>query len=126
MGSFFSGGEGYHNYHHAFPYDYKASEAPDAWFNESASFINLMARIGWAYDLKSAKPEMIKSRVLRTGDGSHELWGHEYQMKLSKFKTKIDYSQDNGDVKEIWGWGEPDETEEVKSLVTQTDYAKDS
>lgn len=86
-----------------------------------------MAKIGWAYDLKSAKPEMIKSRVLRTGDGSHELWGHDYQAKREKFKTKIDYLENRcDDAKEIWGWGEPDETDEIKSLVLQTDYAADS
>lgn len=31
--------------------------------------------IGWAYDLKTVSIDMIKKRVERTGDGSHEIWG---------------------------------------------------
>lgn len=38
-------------------------------------FINLMAKIGWAYDLKTVSQDMIKRRVLRTGDGTHETYG---------------------------------------------------
>lgn len=34
-----------------------------------------MAKIGWAYDLKSVAPEAVKRRVERTGDGSHPVWG---------------------------------------------------
>lgn len=34
-----------------------------------------MAKIGWAYDLKTVAPETIKKRIERTGDGSHNTWG---------------------------------------------------
>lgn len=34
-----------------------------------------MARIGWAYELKTVPVDMVKKRVERTGDGTHELWG---------------------------------------------------
>lgn len=34
-----------------------------------------MAKIGWAYDLKSVSPDIVEKRVKRTGDGSHEVWG---------------------------------------------------
>jgi stearoyl-CoA desaturase (delta-9 desaturase) len=37
--------------------------------------IDFFAKIGWAYELKTVSEEMIKKRVLRTGDGSHEIWG---------------------------------------------------
>lgn len=43
--------------------------------NFTAAFIDFMAKIGWAYDLKTVSDDMIKKRVERTGDGSHELWG---------------------------------------------------
>lgn len=68
-------GEGWHNYHHVFPWDYKTSELGNYNFNTTASFIDFFARIGWAYELKTVPPKMIKSRVQRTGDGSHNLWG---------------------------------------------------
>lgn len=58
--------------------------------NLTTGFINLCAAIGWAYDLKTASPELIKKRVLRSGDGSHihsnhkigehfdeQMWGDE-------------------------------------------------
>jgi stearoyl-CoA desaturase (Delta-9 desaturase) len=31
--------------------------------------------IGWAYDLKSVSSDIVMKRVLRTGDGSHSVWG---------------------------------------------------
>lgn len=51
-------GEGWHNYHHAFPWDYKAAELTDR-FNHSATFIKLLEWLGLAYDLKTASPEMV-------------------------------------------------------------------
>nr|ABA39443.1 delta-9 desaturase [Diaprepes abbreviatus] len=71
--SFFAVGEGWHNYHHTFPWDYKAAEFGKV--NWTLRIINLFAKIGWAYELKSVSKEMIKTRVHRTGDGSHEIWG---------------------------------------------------
>lgn len=68
-------GEGWHNYHHTFPWDYKTAELGKYSVNFTALFIDTMAKIGWAYDMKTVPMEMIKKRVERTGDGSHELWG---------------------------------------------------
>jgi stearoyl-CoA desaturase (delta-9 desaturase) len=68
-------GEGWHNYHHTFPWDYKTSELGKYSVNFSAALIDFFAKIGWAYELKTVSEEMIKKRVLRTGDGSHEIWG---------------------------------------------------
>lgn len=68
-------GEGWHNYHHTFPWDYKAAELGQYSLNFSTCLIDTFAKIGWAYDLKSVSPEMVKKRVKRTGDGTHEIWG---------------------------------------------------
>lgn len=68
-------GEGWHNYHHTFPWDYKAAELGQYSSNFSTAFIDLMAKIGWAYDLKSVSEDMVKRRAMRTGDGTHEIWG---------------------------------------------------
>ena len=70
-------GEGWHNYHHVFPWDYKTAELGNYSMNFTAAFIDFFAKIGWAYDLKTVSPEIIKKRVLRTGDGTHEVWSHE-------------------------------------------------
>ncbi|XP_075970066.1 acyl-CoA Delta(11) desaturase-like [Anticarsia gemmatalis] len=66
-------GEGYHNYHHTFPQDYRAAELGGYVFNTPCLFIDLMAKIGWAYDLKTAPEEFIEKRVKRSGDGTHPL-----------------------------------------------------
>jgi len=68
-------GEGWHNYHHTFPWDYKTAELGKYSFNFTLAFIDLMAKIGQAYDLKTVTPDVIEKRVKRTGDGTHELWG---------------------------------------------------
>lgn len=73
--SFLTGGEGFHNYHHTFPWDYKTAELGNYVFNDTTGFINLCAKLGLAYDLKTVPEDMIKRRVLRTGDGTHEIWG---------------------------------------------------
>ncbi|CAH0598248.1 unnamed protein product [Chrysodeixis includens] len=63
-------GEGWHNYHHVFPFDYKSAEFFDT-FNWSAAVISWWEKMGWAYDLKEAKPEMVDAVVRRTGDVSY-------------------------------------------------------
>ncbi|KAJ8915192.1 hypothetical protein NQ315_015415 [Exocentrus adspersus] len=69
-------GEGWHNYHHVFPWDYKTGELGNA-YNPSTSFINFFAKIGWAYDLKSVSNRMIVRRAKMCGDGSHPgIWGY--------------------------------------------------
>lgn len=39
--------------------------------NFTTFFIDCMAKIGWAYDLKTVSPDTIQKRIERTGDGSH-------------------------------------------------------
>lgn len=68
-------GEGWHNYHHAFPWDYRAGEFGRFVTNPTTSFINFFAKLGWAYDLNTASMDMVKKRVEKTGDGSHAVWG---------------------------------------------------
>ncbi|XP_075992898.1 acyl-CoA Delta(11) desaturase-like [Anticarsia gemmatalis] len=67
-------GEGFHNFHHAFPWDYRAGEFGGYSLNFSWYFIDLMAKIGWAYDLKAVSDGDIEKRVNRSGDGSHPVW----------------------------------------------------
>ncbi|XP_063243801.1 acyl-CoA Delta-9 desaturase-like [Bacillus rossius redtenbacheri] len=87
-------GEGWHNYHHAFPWDYKAAELGDYRANLSTAFIDLFARLGWAYELRTVPPEMAARRARRTGDGSHRLQGGAPGVS------------DRGD--SLWGWGDRD------------------
>ncbi|XP_017145510.2 acyl-CoA Delta(11) desaturase-like [Drosophila miranda] len=68
-------GEGYHNYHHVFPWDYKSAEMGHFSQDLTTNFIKTFARLGWAYDLKSVSLDMVQKRVLRTGDGTHPIWG---------------------------------------------------
>lgn len=69
-------GEGWHNYHHVFPWDYRASELGR--INPSTILIDFFAKLGWAYDLKSASPAMIIGRAKRAGDGSSILAEEPY------------------------------------------------
>lgn len=60
-------GEGSHNYHHTFPWDYRSSEDPWNSFNTTALFVDLMEKIGLAYDLRGTSPEHIYKVVNRIG-----------------------------------------------------------
>ena len=57
--SLFSGGEGWHNYHHAHPYDYSAAEteATDVFWrwNLAKFWIDLFAAVGWVSGRKVAR-----------------------------------------------------------------------
>jgi len=64
-------GEGWHNFHHTFPWDYKTAEFGKYRVNISTMVIDLFAMLGQAYDLKTVSPAIIKKRIERTGDGSH-------------------------------------------------------
>ncbi|XP_012529367.1 (11Z)-hexadec-11-enoyl-CoA conjugase-like isoform X2 [Monomorium pharaonis] len=61
-------GEGWHNYHHVFPWDYKANEFGNYTFNLSTAFIDFCAYLDLAYDLKTAPADIIKKRILRSGE----------------------------------------------------------
>jgi stearoyl-CoA desaturase (delta-9 desaturase) len=62
-------GEGHHNYHHTFPWDYSASEW--GWkINMTSFFIDLWAKLGLAYDLKQVPKEIVAKRKKFNGDGS--------------------------------------------------------
>ena len=69
-------GEGWHNYHHTFPWDYKTGELGDYGLNFTTAFIDFFAYIGWAYDLKQPSKELVQRVVEKLGDGSHKEWGH--------------------------------------------------
>lgn len=62
-------GEGFHNFHHSFPYDYQSSEM--GWsINITTMFIDLMYVCGQAYDLRTVSANAINSKKERTGDAS--------------------------------------------------------
>lgn len=63
-------GEGAHNYHHRFPWDYKTSERGR--YNPTTWLLDFFAKIGWAYDLKEPSPELLKKIIQNCGDGSHD------------------------------------------------------
>lgn len=91
-------GEGWHNYHHVFPWDYKAAELGNYRLNFTTAFIDFMAWVGWAYELKTTNVEMIKKRVARTGDGTRK-----FEDGSSSQTNEHDHVSHGGD---IWGWGD--------------------
>ncbi|XP_033333624.2 acyl-CoA desaturase 1 [Megalopta genalis] len=64
-------GDGFHNFHHAFPWDYRMTNMP--WYSMHAKLIDLFAYMGMAYDLKMVTPRVANSHQKRHGDGT-EKW----------------------------------------------------
>lgn len=60
-------GEGWHNYHHTFPWDYKAAEL-GVTNNVTTTLLNFFARIGWAYDLKEASSTLVRAVAKTRGE----------------------------------------------------------
>lgn len=72
--SFFGLGEGWHNYHHTFPWDYRAAEYGQH-FNITTTVIDYCAEKGWVYDIKSASQDLVKKHAVKKGDGTHPVYG---------------------------------------------------
>lgn len=58
-------GEGWHNYHHVFPWDYRAAELGHYTLDFATVFIDFFAYFGLAYDLKTAHVDIVKKRILQ-------------------------------------------------------------
>lgn len=86
--SFIGIGEGWHNYHHTFPCDYRAAELGSK-YNLTARFIEILHKLNLAYDLKTAPHSIIQSRSIRTGDGTHPVFGNK-----NKFFNKSTFGKD--------------------------------
>ncbi|XP_066255554.1 acyl-CoA Delta-9 desaturase-like [Euwallacea similis] len=111
-------GEGWHNYHHVFPWDYKAAELGNYKYNFSTFLLDCAGKLGLAYNFKTASDEMIKKRVLRTGDPL--LWSTLSKDSELKFETDMKAHHRE---EQIWGWGDKDmkkdEIMEVKRSCKQ-------
>lgn len=102
---FLAHGEGWHNYHHVFPWDYKAAELGNYRYNFSTGFIDFFAKIGWAYDLKTASNEYIQKRMARTGDFNLE-YSEAKPEDLKKYENEKAEAPEEPKV--VWGWNDPD------------------
>jgi len=67
--SFFAIGEGWHNYHHKYPYDYACSEfGVSSQYNPSKLFIDLMAFFGLVWGRRRATSAWALNRTRRDRD----------------------------------------------------------
>lgn len=71
--SLFTLGEGMHNFHHTFPWDYRASAYSDS---ITTKLIEFCIKMGWVSDAKCVSQELIKRQMMKKGDSSHPA-GHE-------------------------------------------------
>ncbi|XP_011863272.1 PREDICTED: acyl-CoA Delta(11) desaturase-like, partial [Vollenhovia emeryi] len=101
--SYLAFGEGWHNYHHVFPWDYKTSELNNYGSNFTCAFIDFFAWLGWAYDLKTVGHDLIKKRAARIGDGS-------IYERTGDLNDEHHHTQE----KIIWGWEDADMSVEDK------------
>ncbi|PZC85543.1 hypothetical protein B5X24_HaOG216651 [Helicoverpa armigera] len=54
-----TGGEGWHNFHHSFPFDYKAAEWSHT-FDFTTDLIHFFEKFGWVYDKREVTKDFIK------------------------------------------------------------------
>lgn len=66
--SWMNGGEGWHNYHHVFPNDYRVSEIGGWHYDFTARLIGMFEKIGWAYDLKKPNEKLVEMTIRNRGD----------------------------------------------------------
>ncbi|KAH8246958.1 hypothetical protein KR032_005050 [Drosophila birchii] len=83
-------GEGWHNYHHVFPWDYKTGEFGNYSLNVTTAFIDFCAWLGLAKGRKSVSQDMVLRRAEKCGDGTRFL------------------SDDFAHKDSVWGFGDKD------------------
>lgn len=87
------------------------SELPRYWCNFSIPFLDFFAWLGWATDLKTVSDEMIRKRVMRTGDGTHRYAANEAKAKtarelLDSYNNNTSgHPEEDEHVDTLWGWG---------------------
>lgn len=64
-------GEGSHNFHHSFPWDYRNGTKGWSKISLSSLTIDALAFAGLASDRKFAREELIVKTANKTGDGSY-------------------------------------------------------
>ncbi|XP_017142525.1 acyl-CoA Delta(11) desaturase isoform X1 [Drosophila miranda] len=64
-------GEGWHNYHHVFPWDYKAAELGNYGVNFTTMVLDAFHKLGWAWNMKQPSKELVRRTLEKYGDGSH-------------------------------------------------------
>ncbi|KAL7027394.1 hypothetical protein ACKWTF_005426 [Chironomus riparius] len=110
-------GEGWHNYHHVFPWDYRTGESPNYRYNLSSAFIDFCAWMGWATELKTVPTDIIRKRVLRTGDGSHP---YSKEVEEINNNNNNEHPDKLRDTEHFWGFGDkemnPEDMKYVKVL----------
>ena len=65
-------GEGWHNYHHVFPWDYKAAELGIYSVNFTTMVLDMFHKLGWAWDMKEPSKDLVRRTLEKYGDGTHE------------------------------------------------------
>uniref|UniRef100_A0A8D8PU65 Acyl-CoA Delta(11) desaturase n=1 Tax=Cacopsylla melanoneura TaxID=428564 RepID=A0A8D8PU65_9HEMI len=83
-------GEGWHNYHHVFPWDYRAAEFGTYSLNITTLWLDLFARIGWAYDMKKPSEKMVRAHAVKYAgvEHPHEV-NEEEAMELESEEDKM-------------------------------------
>lgn len=81
-------GEGWHNYHHVFPWDYRTSELGSG-FSPSTALIELLSSLGQIYDLKTAPYAIVEQKARKKGDGTHPIFGNIRKKRTLAKPTKI-------------------------------------
>lgn len=83
-------------------------------------FIDFLAWIGWATDLRTVPDSIIKSRILRTGDGSHS-----YSKTWDNANSNNNHDDGSRDTDHFWGFGDKemtiDDMKNVKILHQSSD-----
>ena len=95
--SLFTFGEGYHNYHHTFQWDYRNGVKWFA-FDPSKLIIKLLSFIGITYDLKETKEYLIwKNHISSIKDQLNESYNKSTENCKHFYQNKIDLLQKNID-----------------------------
>jgi cytochrome b involved in lipid metabolism len=90
--SIFAVGEGWHNYHHAYPFDYSASEFGFKHINLTTGILDVAARIGWVSNRRRAPIHKKQVAMELSSALAEPKWAHfavhDATMSVAEFDTR--------------------------------------
>lgn len=90
--SIFAVGEGWHNYHHAYPFDYSASEFGFKHINLTTGILDVAARIGWVSNRRRAPIHKKQVPMELSSALAEPKWAHfavhDTTMSVAEFDTR--------------------------------------
>jgi len=95
--AFFGFNEGFHNFHHQFPWDWRIAEYGVQLYDPGKWFISTMRYVGLAYNLKEASPKLIQEMKEKVAAQERKYLDSGFYVHDHPYYTPLNFTDVEGD-----------------------------